>query len=274
MSEELLIGQTSFPRTRQNLAAELVDLGLSSGMTVVVHSSLSSLGWVCGGPVAVIQALMDVITESGTIVMPAHSGDYSDPEQWGDPPVPREWIPVIRDSMPAFDKGITPTRGMGAIAELFRTWPGVLRSSHPAVSFAAWGRHSREITDQHSLDMSLGEGSPLAKVYDFDGMVLLLGVGFDRNTSFHLAEYRAPHAIPATPGAPIAVEGRRVWATYDDIEHDTDLFAELGAAYECTHPVRRGMVGSAESRLFRQREAVDYAEQWLALRRGAASTQR
>lgn len=110
MSEADVIARTPFPRTRQSLAADLRRLGVASGMVLLVHSSLSSLGWVCGGPVAIIQALMDVLTPQGTLVMPAHTGDYSEPANWNHPPVPSSWVPVIRATMPAFDPRLTPTR--------------------------------------------------------------------------------------------------------------------------------------------------------------------
>ncbi len=62
--EKELIDRTPEPRTRLSLAADLRRLGLQSGAVVIVHSSLSSLGWVCGGQVAVVQALIDSVTES------------------------------------------------------------------------------------------------------------------------------------------------------------------------------------------------------------------
>lgn len=77
-------------------------------MTVLVHSSLSSIGWVNGGAVAVIQALIDVVTEEGTIVMPSQSVELSDPKEWGNPPVPEEWWDIIRESMPAYNSNYTP----------------------------------------------------------------------------------------------------------------------------------------------------------------------
>lgn len=80
MTEAELIALTPAPRTRDTLAADLRQLGVAEGMTLLVHSSLSSLGWVCGGPVAVVQALMDALTPSGTLVMPTFTGDYCDPE--------------------------------------------------------------------------------------------------------------------------------------------------------------------------------------------------
>ena len=191
MSEITAIEMISEPNTRLSLGREFTRAGVIAGSTLLVHSSLSSLGWVCGGAVAVIQALMDVITPEGTLVMPTHSGDLSDPAKWAHPPVPESWWQPIRESMPAYHPQYTPSRGMGTIPEVFRTMPGVLRSSHPALSFAAFGKNAKFITENHSLTFSLGEQSPLARVYELDGEVMLLGVGFGNNTSFHLSEIRA-----------------------------------------------------------------------------------
>lgn len=99
MSEADATARSPAPRTRDSLTADVRPLGLEAGMTVLVHSSLSSLGWVNGGPVAVVQALMDVITADGTIVMPSHAG-LSGPAVWENPPVPESWWQVIRDTMP------------------------------------------------------------------------------------------------------------------------------------------------------------------------------
>ncbi|EIF4311729.1 AAC(3) family N-acetyltransferase [Salmonella enterica subsp. enterica serovar Infantis] len=119
-TEQELISRTPQPATRASLARQMRENGLTLGGTVLVHSSLSSLGWVAGGPVAVIQALLDCVGPQGTIVMPTHSGDLTDPADWRSPPVPADWVQILRNEMPAYDPQTTPTRNMGAVAELFR----------------------------------------------------------------------------------------------------------------------------------------------------------
>ena len=267
MAELDTIQSIPSPRTRETLATDLRRLGLQAGMVVIVHSSLSSIGWVSGGSVAVVQALLDAITPDGTLVMPAHSGELSDPSYWQHPPVPEAWWSIIRETMPAFDPRFTPTRGMGRIAETFRTWPGTLRSSHPQDSFAARGRHAEFITANHALGDGLGERSPLARIYDLDGYVLLLGVPYGNNTSFHLGEYRAPGSKLIVQGAPILENDQRVWKTFTTLEVDSDCFDELGGDFERVRPVKIGLVGSATTRLFSQQAAVDFAEQWIVQER-------
>src|SRR6478736_6476447 len=192
MSEESVIqAAPASPVTIPSLLADFAALGVGPGMTLLLHSSLSVLGWVCGGPVAVILALEELLGPDGTLVMPTHSGGLSNPANWQHPQVPESWWQIIRDTMPAYDPDLTPTRQMGAISETFRKQPGVRRSAHPQDSFAAWGRHADVVAAGHALEFGLGEGSPLARVYDLDGQVLLLGVGHGNNTSLHLAEYRA-----------------------------------------------------------------------------------
>lgn len=267
MGEAETIQGLDSPRTRYSLANDLRRLGLKPGMTVLVHSSLKSLGWVNGGPMAVIQALQDVLTPAGTLVMPAHSSDLSDPAGWQNPPVPQSWHDLVRDTMPAYDPRLTPTRGMGRIAELFRTWPDVRRSDHPQVSFAAWGQQAEFVTAGHELAHSLGETSPLARVYDLAGYVLLLGVEYDSNTSFHLAEYRAGRNKLSLSGSPVVRNGRRQWITYDDIEFHDELFPQIGADMEDqTDIVTIGQVGSATGRFYNQRAGVDFATNWLSRR--------
>ncbi|MGE6376100.1 aminoglycoside N(3)-acetyltransferase [Peribacillus muralis] len=261
---KMVIEHTKYPRTKQSIAADLRKLGVKRGMTILVHSSLSRIGWVNGGATAVIQALMEVVTEEGTIVMPSQSVELSDPARWGNPPVPEAWWKVIRESMPAYDPQYTPvTRALGQIAELFRSFPGVERSEHPNYSFTAWGKDKEEILHPHSMEFGLGEQSPLGKLYDRDSYVLQLGAQFDSATCFHLAEYRIDHKQVISLGAPVLVDGDRVWQEYQELEFREELFAEVGESYKREYVLKEGKVGSACCRLFSIKEAVDYAEKWL-----------
>ena len=267
MSEAKTIPLVQKPNTVDSLAKDLAGLGLKAGATVIVHSSLSSLGWVSGGSVAIVQAILSTVTASGTVIMPTHSSGYSEPSLWQNPPVPEAWWPIVRESMPAFDPRLTPTTYMGAIPEVFRTFPGVTRSCHPSVSFAAWGKHAKEITENHQLEWSLSDSSPLGRIYNLDGLILLLGVGHDSNTSLHLAESRLKAMPVKTEGAPILFNGRREWVTYRDFAYDTDDFEKIGAAFEESNSVMNGKVGSSNARLFSQRRIVDFAFEWLKAHR-------
>lgn len=139
------------PATVSSLIQDLEQIGIKPGMTLLVHSSLSSIGWVCGGPVAVILALEHVLGEEGTLVMPTHTGGLSDPEHWGAPPVPETWWETIRAEMPAFDPALTPTRKMGVISETFRSQQNVVRSTHPISSFAAWEKIKNLLYKIHNM---------------------------------------------------------------------------------------------------------------------------
>jgi aminoglycoside 3-N-acetyltransferase len=267
MSDRSLPGaQSSEPITVDRLVADMRELGVEAGDTLLVHASLSALGWVAGGPVAVVDALLDAVGDSGTLVCPTHSTDVSDPADWQNPPVPDDWEATIRETMPAYRPAVTPTRAMGAIPETFRNYPEAVRSRHPAHSFAALGPDAEFVVSDHSYDYSLGEGSPLARLYDLDASVLLLGVGHERNTSLHLAEYRADLDVPeTTQGGPILRDGERVWAEFEDREIDDEDFGTLGTDFEADRPaaVRQGEVGVGDAMLVDQRELVDYAVGWF-----------
>lgn len=267
MSEGEAIERADEPLTVSSLAEDIRDLGVGAGDTLLIHSSLSALGWVCGGAPAVIDAFQEVVTDAGTLVMPTHTG-YSDPSDWSNPPVPDDWEERIRETMPPYRPDITPTRGMGAIPECFRSYPNTYRSAHPTVSFAAWGANANTVVDGHSLDYYFGEDSPLSRVYELDGDVLLLGVSHDSNTSLHLAEHRARSVKQTeTGGGPIREDGRRIWAEYETVRGTTDDFLELGADFEREFEFVEKTVGAATAKLVDQQRLVDFAVEWFEANR-------
>lgn len=271
MSGNSKIDSTPTPATVASLKEDLSRLGVRPGMVLLVHSSFNALGWISGGPVAVILALEELLGPTGTLVMPTHSGDLSDPGQWQNPPVPESWWDTIRTTMPAYDPSLSLTWKMGILPETFRKQDGVLRSAHPQVSFAAWGAKAEEIVGRHPLENGLGEHSPLAHVYQQEGWVLLMGVGHDNNTSLHLAEYRANLTTKkqVKNGAPVIINQSRQWVEFSDINLDSEDFPQIGVAFAReTGLEKHGLVAMAEARLMPQKDLVDFAVGWMELNRG------
>lgn len=252
--------------TKTSLTADLKKIGLCHGDTVLVHCSLSSLGWVCGGAVAVIEALLEVIGETGTLVMPTHTSNNTDPQRWENPPVPEEWWPIIRNEAPPFNSATTPSNNMGVVAELFRTWPNTLRSTHPIGSFVAYGPNAELITKNHTFDSIFGEKSPLARIYDLDGKVLFLGTSYSTNTGFHLAEDRASFPKQThKEGCAMMVDGLRKWVPFEMPILETDDFEQIGADFEKVDFFYTvGKIGDATCKLFKMKELVYFATEWMS----------
>lgn len=273
MTERDVVDRTNTPLTITSLAGELRRCGLGAGQTVLVHLAMSRLGWVIGGAEAVVLALLAAVGDSGTIMMVTNSSHNSDPWVWEHPAVPEEWWQAVRDHTPAYNPFTTPARGMGAVPQLFRSWPGAVRSAHPAFSLAALGPEADYLMAGHALDEDVGERSPLGKLYQLNGHVLLLGVDHGNNTSLHLAEFRAdyPGKRYLPTGSAMVVDGVRQWVTYQTLLTDPDEFDEIGAGFEDAHDIPIQHIGHAEVRLFRQRLLVDYATAWLEQHRGRAA---
>lgn len=251
--------------SKKDLVTDLIDLGLESGDVVIVHTSLKNIGYVCGGAQTVIEALIEVVGLDGTIMMPTQSWKNLDPETGVHWDVDESEWDKIRENWPAYDKNITPTNTMGAVAEMFRQWPGSIRSDHPARSVCAWGKYAEYLTKEHTLSNIFGEGSPVAKLYELDAKVLLLGVGYDKNTSIHLADSRAeyPGKHECVEHSAILENGVRVFKEYSTLFVDGEDFEEIGAAFELECCIKYGKVGDADAKLMNQRELVDFSVRWI-----------
>src|SRR4030095_8686317 len=118
----------------------------------LVHTALSRVG---SGPGELIDALLGAVGPEGTLVMPSMADD---------------------DDVP-FDRTTMPCRAVGVVADTFWRGPGVLGSDTPH-AFAAFGPRAEHITRPHPIDIPHGVDSPPGRVYELDGQVLLLGVGY------------------------------------------------------------------------------------------------
>ncbi len=267
--EEQVVLNTDEPITKKRLITDFRKLGLESGDVVITHTEMSKIGWVVGDAPAVIDALMETVTENGTIVMPAHSTGNTEPRNWNYPAVPESWWAIIREEMPPFRPEITSTRGLGRLPELFRTYPGVLRSKHPQNSFTAWGKLAKTVVADHDLDHTFGHRSHLGKLYELDGKILLIGVPHENNTSLHYAEYKAdsPVTTKSMTGAALLENGVRVWRTWEELDHNAADFNQLGTAYEASIQYQPRKIGQAESRLTPMKDIVDFAVDWMIANR-------
>ncbi|MBR2973051.1 MAG: AAC(3) family N-acetyltransferase [Clostridia bacterium] len=151
------------------IADDLKKLGIKEDDTILMHSSLSSLGYVEGGADTVIDALLSVL-KNGTLLLPALS--YA----------------TVNINNPVFSVKDTPTCS-GRIPETFRTREGVLRSIHPTHSVCGIGKYAKEILSQHiNTDTPVGPTSPFALLPKYNGKILMLGCTMAPNTSMHGVE--------------------------------------------------------------------------------------
>ena len=178
--------------TKEDLLQLFRKLGLKTNDDIMVHSSMRSLGHVVNGPIDVIDALvMTVGLNEGTILMPAHTGQLTDPSDWSSPPLDKESIAIVKEKMNPLDLKLTPVRGRGVIAQSFLSYAGVKRSDHPLNSVSALGKRASFYTSSHSFHEPEGLDSPIGRLYENNGKVLGIGVSVSRFTAIHLAEYIA-----------------------------------------------------------------------------------
>ena len=201
---------------------------------LVVHTAFSKVRPVEGGPQGLILALRDALGPDGTLVMPSMSDDDER----------------------VFDPAATPCAGMGVVAETFWRQPGVLRSDSPH-AFAAQGPAAAAIVAPHPVEIPHGPDSPIGRVHDMDGWILLLGVGHDANTTVHLAEFLAGVRYRLPKAAMVLRDGVPVRVEYGEIDHCCRRFVLVDEWLEQSRAQRRGTAGHAEARLVRSRAVVE-----------------
>jgi aminoglycoside N3'-acetyltransferase len=227
---------------RAEVADQLRALGVTKGAVLLVHTSFRAVRPIEGGPPGLIEALRAALGPHGTLVMPSWTGNDDEP----------------------FDPATTPASpDLGVVPDTFWRLPGVVRSNHP-FAFAAAGPRAARITagplplPPHSLE------SPVGRVYELDGQVLLLGVGHDADTTLHLAELLAgvPYRVPRY--CTVLRDGRPVRIDYGENDHCCARFAFADDWLRERRLQSEGRVGHAHARLARARDVVGVALEHLA----------
>ena len=215
------------------MTAQILNLGVTPRAVLLVHTSFSKVGPVEGGPQGLIGALQAALGPNGTLVMPSMSDDDDHP----------------------FDPRKTSCLGMGVVADTFWRGPNVLRSDSPH-AFSAIGPEAAHIIADHPLDTPHGLNSPVGRVYELDGQILMLGVGHDANTTIHLAEALAGVRYRRQKSVTIIQAGQPTRYCYSEIDHCCDNFNLVDQWLDAESGQRRGRVGNGEARLARSRNVV------------------
>lgn len=232
--------QNSPKMSRARLTRDLYALGIRPGECILVHSSLSRLGFVEGGAATVIDALVDAVTPSGTVLFPTLTGSERDGPS--DPP-----FMDIRST----------SCWTGRIPEAARFRPDARRSLHPTHSVTALGAGAARYTSGHESSATpCDEQSPYYRLMDEAGLILLLGTDQQSNTTLHCLEELAAvpyHLQPdITDGIVVDASARRfvvrnrlhLWRWERD-------FRKIDAQLLETEAMIVGRVGLAEARLLR-----------------------
>jgi len=165
--------------TKEDIKNTLKEIGIKEGDVLFVHSSLSKIGYVERGVDAVIDALIESVGKEGTIAMPTSQINGSS----------REFL----KENPLFDPKESPSK-MGKISETFRKRQGVLRSSHPTHSVAAYGKYAKEIVKEHyNAKTTFGVNTPYFRIMELNGKIVFIGVDRWCMTHAHVVEDIMPN---------------------------------------------------------------------------------
>lgn len=221
----------------RDVAGQLRTLGVDPGGVLLVHTSFRAVRPVEGGPHGLIEALRLALGPDGTLVMPSWTGDDDTP----------------------FDPATTQAAAdLGIVADLFWRLPGVMRSDHPGAC-AAIGPLAEKIVKTELPLPPHTPASPVGRVHDLDGKVLLLGVGHDADTSLHVAELLAGVPYGIRRHCTVLRDGRIARLDYLENDHCCQRFALADDWLRARRLQAEGPVGQATARLARARDVVRLA---------------
>jgi len=189
---EKLIKATEKPITKDMIKEALKELGIHGKSKLEVHASLSSFGFVVNKAYDIIDALIETVNQ-GVIIMPAHTGEMTDPRDWEKPPVPKSWHPTIIKHRKPFDPLVFVPERIGEIPKAFLMYPGVERTLHPEVSLSIFNRTNDPSWLDHSFD-DRDLIHPLYKLKEEGGKILMMGTDFFTCSSIHLSEFMSEYS--------------------------------------------------------------------------------
>lgn len=254
--------------SRSEISNQLLELGLAQGDLIMVHASLRAVGEILGGPDELIGALLDAVGSTGTVMM--YVGCQMPFDDLGRGIFTKEQEAFIFENCPAFDPlTARASRDFGALAEFFRTTPGVKVSGNPGARMAAIGAEADFLTVDHPLNYGLGDQSPLHRLCEKNGKILLLGSDLDAVTLLHYAEAKAPIAGKKLVKirVPLLVDEKTVWTNIEEFNSSTGIcdwedqyFEQILQQYIASSRIlSAGKIGNAQSYLISASDLVEFA---------------
>lgn len=250
-----IIEKSNQPLIRQDIVEGLIKLGLQANDHVMVHSSLSSFGYIVNGANDVIEALMEVVKE-GVIIMPGHFSVNSNVREWSRPPIPATWFEKVEQNITPPSKVVEPI-GVGKIPIVFGRYVGVVRTNHPFVALQIYGNYPPELIHQ-PLNRPHSMNGPFGYMYQHGIKLLMLGSDYDNLTFMHLASNILGNYMDMQSN--MYQDGKVVRVHYEIENDEPDDFIEIGKLFEMEQPesIKIGQIGLATCKLIEGRELIDF----------------
>lgn len=252
--------------TKEDIMIQLQHLGIQRGMLLLLEVDSSDMGYICGGMQTFLEAVMECVGYEGTIVMPTFTPDNLDPASHDANHISRDNWEVVRKHAQPFNRKLSPPHTKEAMVHQFLRNEGVIRSYHPIYSFAAWGKYAKIICDKHPLHFGLSKESPLGKLFELNGYVLLAGCSYVNCQAFHFARYSGEQLPIRILSAPLEHNNRTIWKEMLDLHLNTDGFDAIGEVMEERKIVKASYINAARCRFFSMREAIHIATAYFHIK--------
>ena len=240
--------------TKEDLIEHLKSIGIQKGMVLYVQSSLEYFSYICGGNRTLVEALQEVVGYDGCIVTNAFSYKNTDPLDRDIDRFKPYQIEIVRDAMPSFSKKLTPSNNK--LANQMMRHEGVYRSNHPIHSFIAWGKYAKLICDKQPLHFSLSKDSPLGKLCELNGFVLLLGIKYEGADIFKVGRVNDRDTPIRIVSSPIERRGKKSFINMLEYDYNYKNTMEIQQMLKERQIVKETFIGRARCRLFNAKEAL------------------
>ena len=231
--------------TFDQLAENFRALGVETGDTLLVHSSYKSFGGVDGGPQTVIDALLEVLGDDGTLVMPTFNFDFCKGAPWD-----------VRE---------TPSQ-MGFMTNLVREDVRATRVFHPIYSFAVIGKYAEEFGNLR-YKSAYAKDSAFGKLRELDGKIMVVGLSYNDSMTFfhHIEEMEGVdyRYLKDFTGQVTDAEGNTTEDTYQMLVRDIDkgvhtMVDPMGKLMEEAGVIQSRTIGEADVKLMKANEVYEF----------------